>query len=69
MEGKMMEFVDTVIITLITVNVLSIGAIVALKTEINWVKRVQQDQEQRIRKLEIPNERTQVQRPPTKRPT
>ncbi|CAH7180224.1 conserved hypothetical protein [Vibrio chagasii] len=51
----MMEFVDTVIITLITVNVLSIGAIVALKTEINWVKRVQEDQEQRIRKLEDRN--------------
>ncbi|CAH6891557.1 conserved hypothetical protein [Vibrio chagasii] len=64
----MMEFVDTVIITLITVNVLSIGAIVTLKTEINWVKRVQEDQEQRIRKLEIPNERTQMQGTTTKRP-
>ncbi|MEZ8149705.1 hypothetical protein ACED23_01345 [Vibrio splendidus] len=65
----MMEFVDTLVIALITGCVSSLGTIAALKTDINWIKRVQQDQEQRIRKLEIPNERTQVQRPTTKRPT
>ncbi|MFA0662745.1 hypothetical protein AB4619_27240 [Vibrio splendidus] len=64
-----MEFVDTLVIALTTGCVSSLGTIAALKTDINWIKRVQQDQEQRIRKLEIPNERTQVQRSPTKRPT
>ncbi|WP_322621730.1 hypothetical protein [Vibrio sp. OPT20] len=64
-----MEFVDALTITRITGGVSSLGTIAALKTDINWIKRVQQDQEQRIRKLEIPNERTQVQRPPSKRPT
>ncbi|MEZ8485947.1 hypothetical protein [Vibrio splendidus] len=65
-----MAFLDALIIALITTGgVSSLGTIVALKTDINWIKRVQQDQEQRIRKLEIPNERTQVQRSPTKRPT
>ncbi|MFS1420496.1 hypothetical protein BCU26_016620 [Vibrio splendidus] len=64
-----MEFVDALIIALITGGVSSLGTIAALKTDINWIKRVQQDQEQRIRKLEIPNERTLVQRAPTKRPT
>ncbi|MEZ8447811.1 hypothetical protein AB6C93_18260 [Vibrio splendidus] len=64
-----MEFVDALIIALITGGVSSLGTIAALKTDINWIKRVQQDQEQRIRKLEVPNERTQVQRAPTKRPT
>ncbi|PTP63816.1 hypothetical protein CWO01_06225 [Vibrio splendidus] len=64
-----MAFLDALIIALITGRVSSLGTIVALKTDINWIKRVQQDQEQRIRKLEIPNEWTQVQRPPTKRPT
>ncbi|CAH6811414.1 conserved hypothetical protein [Vibrio chagasii] len=65
----MMELLDTLIIAFMTGGVSSLGTIAALKTDINWIKRVQQDQEQRIRKLEIPNERTQVQRPPTKRPT
>ncbi|CAH7032415.1 hypothetical protein VCHA43P273_10063 [Vibrio chagasii] len=69
MEGQVMEFFDTLVIALITGCVSSLGTIAALKTDINWIKRVQQDQEQRIRKLESPNERTQVQRPPTKRPT
>ena len=69
MENEALEFVDALIIALITGGVSSLGTIAALKTDINWIKRVQQDQEQRIRKLEIPNERTQVQRPPTKRPT
>ena len=69
MEGKMMGFLDTLIIAFMTGGVSSLGTIAALKTDINWIKRVQQDQEQRIRKLEIPNERTQVQRPSTKRPT
>ncbi|WP_286303303.1 hypothetical protein [Vibrio apostichopi] len=64
-----MEFIDALIITQITGGVSSLGTIAVLKTDINCIKRVQQDQEQRIRKLEIPDERTQVQRPPTKRPT
>ncbi|MEZ9185379.1 hypothetical protein AB4158_14415 [Vibrio splendidus] len=64
-----MKFVDALIIALITGGVSSLGTIAALKTDINWIKRVQQDQEQRIRKLEIPNERTQVQGSTTKRPT
>ncbi|PMO40020.1 hypothetical protein BCT10_21015 [Vibrio splendidus] len=69
MENQALEFVDALIIALITGGVSSLGTIAALKTDINWIKRVQQDQEQRIRKLEVPNERTQVQRAPTKRPT
>ncbi|WP_132788164.1 hypothetical protein [Vibrio crassostreae] len=64
-----MAFLDALIIALITGGVSSLGTIAALKTDINWIKRVQQDQEQRIRKLEVPNERTQVQRSPTKRST
>ncbi|MEZ9741553.1 hypothetical protein AB4283_23355 [Vibrio splendidus] len=36
-------------------GVSSLGTITGLKTDINWLKRVQQDQEQRIRKLEGPN--------------
>ena len=64
-----MAYLEALIIALITGGVSSLGTIAALKTDINWIKRVQQDQEQRIRKLEIPNERTQVQRSPTKRPT
>ncbi|MEZ8279911.1 hypothetical protein AB4519_09450 [Vibrio splendidus] len=64
-----MAFLDALVIAFITGGVSSLGTIEALKTDINWIKRVQQDQEQRIRKLEIPNERTQVQRSPTKRPT
>ncbi|MFA0482195.1 hypothetical protein AB4648_26165 [Vibrio splendidus] len=64
-----MGFLDTLIIAFMTRGVSSLGTIAALKTDINWIKRVQQDQEQRIRKLEIPNERTQVQGSTTKRPT
>ncbi|WP_337247602.1 hypothetical protein [Vibrio toranzoniae] len=64
-----MEFVDALTITRITGGVSSLGTIAALKTDINWIKRGQQDQEQRIRKMEIPNERTQVQRSLNKRPT
>ncbi|MEZ8317060.1 hypothetical protein [Vibrio splendidus] len=52
---EVMEFVDALIITRITGGVSSLGTIAALKTDINWIKRVQQDQEQRIRKLEDPN--------------
>ncbi len=63
-EGKMMGFLDTLIIAFMTGGVSSLGTIAALKTDINWIKRVQ-----RIRKLEIPNERTQVQGASTKRPT
>ncbi|MEZ9129964.1 hypothetical protein AB4145_25730 [Vibrio splendidus] len=63
-----MAYLEALIIELITGGVSSLGTIAALKTDINWINRVQQDQEQRIRKLEIPNERTQVQRPLTKRP-
>jgi len=69
MENEVMAFLDALIIALITGGVSSLGTIAALKTDINWIKRVQQDQEQRIRKLEIPNERTQVQGSSTKRPT
>ncbi|CAH6917731.1 hypothetical protein VCHA50P417_50061 [Vibrio chagasii] len=69
MEGQMMKLLSTLLIALLTGGVSSLGTITALKTDINWIKRVQQDQEQRIRKLEIPNERTQVQGPPSKRPT
>ncbi|CAH6782623.1 hypothetical protein VCHA56P521_30352 [Vibrio chagasii] len=69
MEGQMMKLLSTLLIALLTGGVSSLGTITALKTDINWIKRVQQDQEQRIRKLEIPNERTQVQRSSTKRPT
>ncbi|MFA0162297.1 MULTISPECIES: hypothetical protein [Vibrio] len=65
----MMKLLSTLLIALLTGGVSSLGTITALKTDINWIKRVQQDQEQRIRKLEIPNERTQMQRPSTKRPT
>ncbi|MFA0473148.1 hypothetical protein AB4564_21650 [Vibrio sp. 10N.222.51.E8] len=65
----MMKLLSTLLIALLTGGVSSLGTITALKTDINWIKRVQQDQEQRIRKLEIPNERTQVQRSSTKRPT
>ncbi|MEZ8674491.1 hypothetical protein AB6D13_14125 [Vibrio cyclitrophicus] len=50
----MMGFLDTLIIAFMTGGVSSLGTIAALKTDINWIKRVQQDQEQRIRKLEIP---------------
>ncbi|MEZ9747664.1 hypothetical protein AB4320_23555 [Vibrio splendidus] len=64
-----MSFIDTLIIAFMTGGVSSLGTIAALKTDINWIKRVQQDQEQRIRKLEIPNERTQVQGSTTKRST
>ncbi|CAK1820634.1 hypothetical protein VCRA2123O444_10421 [Vibrio crassostreae] len=49
-----MAFLDALIIALITGGVSSLGTIAALKTDINWIKRVQQDQEQRIRKLEDP---------------
>ncbi|MEZ8161600.1 hypothetical protein ACED31_05405 [Vibrio splendidus] len=44
----MMEFIDSLIITRITGGVSSLGTIAALKTDINWMKRVQQDQVQRI---------------------
>ena len=49
-----MAYLDALIIALITGGVSSLGTIAALKTDINWIKRVQQDQEQRIRKLEDP---------------
>ncbi|WP_165886698.1 hypothetical protein [Vibrio crassostreae] len=55
MENEVMAFLDALIIALITGGVSSLGTITALKTDINWIKRVQQDQEQRIRKLEDPN--------------
>ncbi|PTP52739.1 hypothetical protein CWN83_13430 [Vibrio splendidus] len=58
-----MAFLDALVIAFITGGVSSLGTIAALKTDINWIKRVQQDQEQRIRKLEGSNERTQVHRP------
>ncbi|MCG9576401.1 hypothetical protein OPW36_13985 [Vibrio europaeus] len=48
----MMELLEAMLIALITGVVSSAGTIAALKTDINWIKKVQQDQEQRIRKLE-----------------
>ncbi|MEZ8352810.1 hypothetical protein AB4151_14810 [Vibrio splendidus] len=51
----MMAYLEASIIVLITGGISSLGTIAALKTDINWIKRVQQDQEQRIRKLEDPN--------------
>lgn len=48
----MMELVEALVISLVTGLVSSAGTIAALKTDINWIKKVQQDQEQRIRKLE-----------------
>lgn len=47
-----MELVKAVVISLVTGLVSSAGTIAALKADINWIKKVQQDQEQRIRKLE-----------------
>ncbi|MEF1253905.1 hypothetical protein [Vibrio sp. M260112] len=43
---------EALLISLITGLVSSAGTIAALKTDINWIKKVQQDQEQRIRQLE-----------------
>ncbi|MFS1859607.1 hypothetical protein BCU54_000630 [Vibrio lentus] len=51
----MMAYLDALIIALITGGVSSLGTVEALKTDNNWIKRVQQDEEQRIRKLEDPN--------------
>lgn len=47
-----MGLVEALVISLVTGLVSSAGTIAALKTDINWIKKVQQDQEQRIRKLE-----------------
>ncbi|MCG9724833.1 hypothetical protein [Vibrio brasiliensis] len=47
----MMGLFEALLIS-ITGLVSSAGTIAALKTDINWVKKVQQDQEQRIRQLE-----------------
>ncbi|WP_175443166.1 hypothetical protein [Vibrio sonorensis] len=46
---------ESFVIALITGLVSSAGTIAALKTDINWIKKVQQDQETRIRKLEEHN--------------
>jgi hypothetical protein len=51
----MMGLFEALLISLITGLVSSAGTIAALKADINWIKKVQQDQEQRIRKLEDPN--------------
>ncbi|MEZ8604172.1 hypothetical protein [Vibrio splendidus] len=51
----MMAYLEALIIALITGGVSSLGTIAALKTDINWIKRVQQDQEQGIRKLQDTN--------------
>ncbi|MCG9650844.1 hypothetical protein [Vibrio brasiliensis] len=48
----MMGLFEALLISLITGLVSSAGTIAALKTDINWIKKVQQDQEQRIRQLE-----------------
>ncbi|MEZ9543253.1 hypothetical protein AB4306_07835 [Vibrio splendidus] len=55
MENEVMAFLDALVIAFITGGVSSLGTIAALKTDIHWIKRVQQDQEQRKRKLEDPN--------------
>ena len=55
MENELMAYLEALIIALITGGVSSLGTIAALKTDIHWIKRVQQDQEQRKRKLEDPN--------------
>ncbi len=47
-----MGLVEALVISLVTGLVSSAATIAALKTDINWIKKVQQDQEQRIRKLE-----------------
>ncbi|ANW22973.1 hypothetical protein BA953_01440 [Vibrio coralliilyticus] len=51
-QGGVMGLLEAMLISLITGVVSSAGTIAALKTDINWIKKVQQDQEQRIRKLE-----------------
>ncbi len=47
-----MEFFEALVVPLVTGLASSAATIAALKTDINWIKKVQQDQEQRIRILE-----------------
>lgn len=47
-----MGIIEAIGISLITGAVSSAATIAALKTDINWIKSVQQDQETRIRHLE-----------------
>ncbi|WP_235183506.1 hypothetical protein [Vibrio nigripulchritudo] len=51
-QVEMMGLVEALVISFVTGLVSTSGTISALKTDINWIKKVQQDQEQRIRKLE-----------------
>ena len=55
MENEVLTYLEALIIALIAGWVSSLGTISALKTDTNWIQRVQQNQEQRIRKLEDPN--------------
>ncbi|MEZ9265686.1 hypothetical protein AB9R79_04120 [Vibrio splendidus] len=48
MENEVMAFLDALIIALITDGVSTLGTIAALKTDINWMKRVQQDEIKRV---------------------
>ncbi len=47
-----MGFIEALAISLTTGLFSSVATIAALRTEIGWIKSVQQDQEARIRKLE-----------------
>ena len=47
-----MNLIEILVISLSTGLVSSVATVAALKTEINWIKNVQQDQEKRIRRLE-----------------
>ncbi|ODS09827.1 hypothetical protein [Vibrio scophthalmi] len=47
-----MEVIEVLAVALITGLSSSLATVAALKTEINWIKNTQRDQESRIRKLE-----------------
>ncbi len=47
-----MNILETLMISLATGVFSSIGTIAALKTDINWIKNTQADQETRLRQLE-----------------
>ncbi|MFA0484419.1 hypothetical protein [Vibrio sp. 10N.222.55.B11] len=43
---------QTIIVAVVTALSSGVGVGITLKTDIDWIKKVQHDQEQRIRKLE-----------------
>ncbi|MDE1351681.1 hypothetical protein L9W80_16160 [Vibrio aestuarianus] len=47
-----MGVIEAILLSTITGLTSSLITVAALKTDINWMKRVQQDQEARLRKLE-----------------